>query len=1026
MADTGFKEGDDVHALHKVEGWVRGKVKGVGPAGTYDVEELKGARITCKAAEVLLDSTLSRTGIEDMISLDVLHEGAIQENCSVRYHRDDIYTLVGPILVSINPYRRIPGLYGEEAINGVIGSQVYGGEKPHVYGVAERAFADLEDTGKDQSVIVTGESGAGKTEATKLVLEYLTTRSAARGGQGHDAESTVSTRLLEANPVLEAFGNAKTARNDNSSRFGKLLKVQYAPNGDIVGGELTDYLLEKSRVVNLSETDRNYHIFYQLLSGASDDLRGRLKLTSKPADYKILSQSQSRTIPGVNDKAEFEVVSSALTSLGFSSAEEESMMKLVATILHLGNITFEPLDETKSESGSLVSSPVSLKAAAGTLSVSARSLEEALCIKTMQTTRGAGQRSGTVYKLPMEPQQCEACCKSLMKELYACLFSWLIRRINKSTMVSQEGTSMIALLDIFGFEVFETNSFEQLCINFANESLHQQFVNHYFKLEQEEYKKEGVGVGGIEFTDNAAMLELIAGKPLGIYSLLEEQCSMPRTTDQNFADRCKDALGKNKFFERAKKVPCGFVVHHYAGEVTYDAQNFLDKNRDALNPDITKLLATVSMKETFMREVMGSKKRQKGRNATIGSEFTGQVRALMELLNSTQPQYVRCIKPNESKAANNFNGMLVLKQLRYSGVLDSIRIRKMGFAIRRPFSDINGLLGNSSVFWESKEMGPGKCCAAILRHMGIPKEDYRIGTSKVFLKTIETYQKIIEFSNQFLGKHATKIQSHFRARLGRADFQERLAKTKKVTSFAKMVVQRRRYLKIRGNAISVQSAVRRFIAMNKFKKMQADKELLAELARKRREQGAALTIQKRARVALAIRRVRMLREWKSLIGSLTTASRAVQRNGWLFKKGGQNGGRRNWRRRYFTIEKNTLRYFEDADLKVEKGVLKFDDVSSVQVSKRPTRFFSEGRGKTEKECIIIERADSPGAPLAPFVLSSDLEQDIPKWHSALHLYKCMDNLTGAMEELRNNHVPTNHKMEEVKGWFEGLNLTLKE
>ena len=337
---------------------------------------------------------------------------------------------------------------------------MYGGEKPHVYGVAERAFADLEDTGKDQSVIVTGESGAGKIEATKLVLEYLTTRSAARGEQGHDAESSVSTRLLEANPVLEAFGNAKTARNDNSSRFGKLLKVQYAPNGDIVGGELTDYLLEKSRVVNLSETDRNCHIFYQLLSGASDDLRGRLKLTSKPADYKILSQSQSRTIPGVNDKAEFEVVSSDLTSLGFSSAEEERMMKLVATILHLGDITFEPLDETKSESGSLVSSPVSLKAAAGTLSVSARSLEEALCIKTMQTTRGAGQRSGTVYKLPMEPQQCEACCKSLMKELYACLFSWLIRRINKSTMVSQEGTSMIALLDIFGFEVFETNSFE--------------------------------------------------------------------------------------------------------------------------------------------------------------------------------------------------------------------------------------------------------------------------------------------------------------------------------------------------------------------------------------------------------------------------------------------------------------------------------------------------------------------------------------------------------------------------------------
>ena len=1026
MAEAGFKEGDDVHALHKVEGWVRAKVKAAGPAGSYEVEEFKGANMTCKAEEVLLGSTLSGTGIDDMISLDVLHEGAIQENCSTRYHRDDIYTHVGPILVSINPYRRISGLYGEEAINKVIQSTAYGSETPHVYGVAERAFADLEDTKKDQSVIVTGESGAGKTEATKLVLEYLTTRSAALHTTGDAPENSVSTRLLEANPVLEAFGNAKTARNDNSSRFGKLLKVQYKADGDIVGGELTDYLLEKSRVVNLSETDRNYHIFYQLLAGASDDLRSRLKITSAIADYKILSQSQSRSIPGVSDKADFEVVSSALKSLDFSETETESMMKLVATILHLGNITFEALDEDKRESGSMVSSPAPLKAAAELLSVTVRNLEEALCIKTMETSRGAGGRAGTVYKLPMEPQQCSNCCKSLMKELYACLFSWLIKRINKSTMVSQQGTSMIALLDIFGFEVFETNSFEQLCINFANESLHQQFVHHYFKLEQEEYKKEGIGVSGIEFTDNSATLQLIAGKPLGLYSLLEEACSMPRSTDQNFADRCKDALGKSELFGFAKKIPCGFVVSHYAGEVTYNARNFLDKNRDALNPDITKLLGSVSMKQSFMREVLGSKKRQKGRNATIGSEFTGQVKALMDLLNTTQPQYVRCIKPNESKAANSFNGMLVLKQLRYSGVLDSIRIRKLGFAIRRPFSDINGLLGNSTVFLENKEKGPGKCCGAILGHMDIPKDQWRIGTSKVFLKTIETYQRILEFSNQFLGKHATKIQSHYRARLGRADFQERLAMTKKVTSFAKMAVQRRRYLKIRGNAISVQAAVRRFLAMNKFNKMKEDKELLAELARKRREQGAALTIQNHARMALAVRRVKILREWKSLVGSLTTASRAVQRNGWLFKKGGQNGGRRNWRRRYFTIEQGKLRYFEDADLKVEKGVLTFEQVSTVQVSKRPTRFFSEGRAKSDKECIILERSGASAKQSAPFVLSSDIEQDIQKWHSALHLFKCMDNLSGAMGELQENQVPTSHSMEEVKGWFDGLKLTLKE
>ncbi|KNC51726.1 myosin VIIA [Thecamonas trahens ATCC 50062] len=631
----------------------------------------------------LKKSSLQRL-MDDLVQMDSIDEGMIIHNLRERFYKDKIYTNVGTILISVNPFKGL-GLYTPTVIDRYYHKGI-STLPPHVFQIADEAYRKMMEGIRgqtDQSVLISGESGAGKTEATKQVLSYLAETAGSVSG--------VEQMILMANPILEAFGNAKTLRNNNSSRFGKWIEVFFTPmEGKIAGGKINNYLLEKSRVCFQIEGERNYHIFYHLTKAASEPLRAKLMLQG-PDAYRYAMMGGCHSVEYMDDAEEFAEVEKAFEELEFGTEAKETLYTMVAAIAHLGNVDFVNNEQDQAT----ITDPAELEMAAQLFCVEPSALQQAVTSRTM---RIPGQEPTLI---PLDSVQATDNRDALSKMIYSKMFDWVVERINSSLKPTIRGPfNIIGVLDIFGFEIFENNSFEQMCINYANEKLQQHFNQHTFKLEEALYQSEGIVYDHVEFIDNQPCLDLVENKPNGIIAMLDEEVVMPKGSDESFLRKLHQRHDrKSPRYIKPLRPPTAFVIDHYAGQVVYDVRGFLEKNRDTLQEDLLTLISGSG--SGFLRTIFESDAAaasSKGRKTTLGSQFKDQLSALMNTLAKTTPHYVRCIKSNSLKTAGIFEGTNCLLQLRYSGVFEAVEIRKKGFPFRythEEFMKRYGFLGEN-------------------------------------------------------------------------------------------------------------------------------------------------------------------------------------------------------------------------------------------------------------------------------------------------------------------------------------------
>uniref|UniRef100_A0AAZ3PUG2 Myosin VIIAb n=1 Tax=Oncorhynchus tshawytscha TaxID=74940 RepID=A0AAZ3PUG2_ONCTS len=632
-------------------------------------------------------------GVEDMIRLGDLNEAGILRNLLIRYNERVIYTYTGSILVAVNPYQLLP-IYTPDQIRLYTNKKI-GEMPPHIFAIADNCYFNMQRNNKDQCCIISGESGAGKTESTKLILQFL----AAISGQ----HSWIEQQVLEANPILEAFGNAKTIRNDNSSRFGKYIDIHFNKRGAIEGAKIEQYLLEKSRVCRQAADERNYHIFYCMLRGMAPELKTKLGL-GLATDYSYLTMGNCTKCDGRDDLKDYSSILSAMKVLMFTETENWEISKLLAAILHMGNLRYEAHTYDNLDACVVVQSP-DLSTAASLMEVDSKDVMSCLTTRTLITR-------GESVSTPLSMEQGLDVRNAFVKGIYGRLFVWIVDKINAAifrppSCESKIVRRSIGLLDIFGFENFTVNSFEQLCINFANENLQQFFVRHVFKLEQEEYNLEDINWQHIEFTDNQDALDMIANKPMNIISLIDEESKFPKGTDATMLYKLNSQHKLNTNYHPPKNTyMTQFGIQHFAGVVHYETRGFLEKNRDSLHTDIIQLVHSSKnkfIKQIFQRrlcesglhgQIAAEKPLQKDtnnkkrlRSPTLSSQFKRSLELLMRTLNACQPFFVRCIKPNELKKPMLFDRELCVRQLRYSGMMETIRIRRAGYPIRYTFGE---------------------------------------------------------------------------------------------------------------------------------------------------------------------------------------------------------------------------------------------------------------------------------------------------------------------------------------------------
>ncbi|KXS20837.1 myosin [Gonapodya prolifera JEL478] len=618
-------------------------------------------------------------GAEDMIQLDDLSEDSILANLKLRYEKKVIYTFTGTILVALNPYEVQP-IYGQEYISRYRGAK-FSHNPPHIFAIAEAAYSNVVATRKNQGVIISGESGAGKSESTKYILQYLTAVTTQ-----HNQESWVEQQILESNTILEAFGNSKTVRNNNSSRFGKFIQIVFSKTAQISGAQIVNYLLEKSRVVRQAPSERNYHCFYHMVIGATLEEKAKYQLL-EPNAYYYLNQSGCLDIPGVSDPKSWQALKLAMTVLGMTPADIEGCFRILSAVLHVGNVKF--VAKSGGEQ-SEVSNKECLDAVCAMLGCEPKKLAECLCYKKLTV------RNETTL-VNLKPEQAADNRDAVAKNVYDGLFQRLVEVINVALKKKEEGGdgSFVGVLDIFGFEVFQVNSFEQLCINFTNEKLQQFFNQFIFKLEQIEYEKEKIQWSKINFVDNQGVIDLIEGK-LGILGTLDEETRFPKGSDDTWLSKMHDAFSKPpnaEHYIKPKMAKGVFGIRHYAGEVMYTAQGFLEKNRDAVQPEVFALVENSPnpfVAKLFTARVEALKNAPGGKAPTSSMNFKSSLNALVTTLTATTPHYVRCIKPNPNKVAFEWSLEMVTAQLRYSGLLDTVKIRKAGYPVRMPFADFVG------------------------------------------------------------------------------------------------------------------------------------------------------------------------------------------------------------------------------------------------------------------------------------------------------------------------------------------------
>uniref|UniRef100_A0A4W6DJI1 Myosin VIIBa n=1 Tax=Lates calcarifer TaxID=8187 RepID=A0A4W6DJI1_LATCA len=811
-------------------------------------------------------------GVDDMIRLGDLNEAGLLRNLLVRHKEGIIYTYTGSILVAVNPYQLLP-IYTTDHVH-MYTDRRLGELPPHVFAIADSCFFNMRRNRKNQCCVISGESGAGKTESTKLMLQFL----AAVSGQ----HSWIEQQILEANPILEAFGNAKTIRNDNSSRFGKYIDINFTKGGAIEGARIDQYLLEKSRVCRQAPEERNYHIFYYMLMGMPAEQKKILSLGSA-AEYNYLTMGNCTSCEGRDDVKEYAHFRSALKILMFTENDSWEISKLLAAILHLGNVDFE----SKNSSFFNVASQL--------LEVDPKALEKSLTQRSLMTTRESVTKSLT-------SAQAVDGRDAFVKAIYGRLFIWVVHKINaaiyKPPGDSNDIRLSIGLLDIFGFENFNKNSFEQLCINYANEQLQQFFVRHVFKLEQEEYARENIVWERIDYKDNQRTLDILAHKPMNMLALIDEESNFPKGTDTTMLQKMNQVHGKGGIYIPPKNnYETQFGVLHFAGVVYYDSQGFLEKNRDALSSDLIQLVETSTnklLKQVFQKDLPSSSvKSNTNPKMTINTPknslrhvptLTGQFRqsldSLMKTLTVCQPYFIRCIKPNDYKKPMLFDRELCIRQLRYSGMMETIRIRKAGYPVRYTFSEFldryRALLKTSICDPKTVSQNKEKCCESICETVLAGEGDWKTGKTKIFLKDFHDTMLELERMKQ-LNEKALLIQKVLRGYKYRREFLRKKAGALVIQKYWRGHKGRKLYKVVQRGFARLQAQVRsRQLHFQYKKKREAAVLLQAQargyLARKewKRKKDAVILLQAHTRGVLARKALKkMKRDVSTIIKSIT-------------------------------------------------------------------------------------------------------------------------------------------------------------
>ncbi|KAH9259339.1 hypothetical protein BASA81_002382 [Batrachochytrium salamandrivorans] len=767
-AEERADDGDWTWVPHAKDFWQPARIVNRNADGSVDTQTKDGKTLVVPANKKMNDSvnTDGREQLvplwplkqyelnhieDDLIMLQSVNDGSIIYNLRAHFAKQGLYTWVGAshrVLISINPYQRLP-IYEEDSIRLHRDKSPNIEVPPHIFDISDGSYNEMLFDGKHQSILISGESGAGKTEATKQCLKYWARVAGSKNG--------VEERLIQANPVLEAYGNAKTIRNNNSSRFGKWVEVYFDQNKrSIDGAVIINYLLEKSRLVFQQGGERNFHIFYQLLNDSQAKQEYQLR---DAKSHKLVSNGLTGQINGVDDRKDFADAKQAMSDLQFTGEEKEWCLRLPAALLHLGDITFAESVQAGNVKGSKIADEAPLKLAAKFLDVDPEALRKVLLTRTIVVNRDRNV-------IPLNPQAARAGCDSIVKGIYSRQFDWIVARCNKALNGETSG-KFIGVLDIFGFEIFEVNSFEQLCINYCNEKLQQLFNIETFRDEEQLYKDEGIKFDPITFVDSDPVLAMIEKGPNGILPVLDDECKLPEGSDNKYMDKINKSFASHPSFgtatARKLKNQLSFDVIHYAGSVSYTADEFMSKNKDTFFQDAHDMAASSNNALTKSLFPPSDTRLQV---KSLSSVFRSQLNVLMDKLRTTSTRYVRCIKPNETMSAMQFESPLVMRQLRYSGVFEAVAIRKQGYPFRQKFAAFAFRYRSINPDHVYRESDPRKVCEEILAKSPSDFADVVFGKSMVFYRA-GIYKTLKLLRNLALETIIPRVQGILRGSLAR-------------------------------------------------------------------------------------------------------------------------------------------------------------------------------------------------------------------------------------------------------------------
>ncbi|KAK3164631.1 hypothetical protein QOZ80_1AG0022100 [Eleusine coracana subsp. coracana] len=1004
--------------------WIDGEVVSI-QNNEVQVQTSNGKKVTTDKSKVFpKDMEAPPGGVDDMTRLSYLHEPGVLQNLATRYELNEIYTYTGSILIAVNPFQRLPHLYDTHMMEQYKGAD-FGELSPHVFAIADAAYRAMINEGKSNSILVSGESGAGKTETTKMLMRYL----AHLGGRSGVEGRTVEQQVLESNPVLEAFGNAKTVRNNNSSRFGKFVEIQFDKTGRISGAAIRTYLLERSRVCQINTPERNYHCFYFLCAAPPEDIQ-RYKLTD-PRSFHYLNQSSCIEVEGINDAEEYLATRRAMDIVGINEEEQEAIFRVVAAILHLGNINFAKGTEIDSSVIKDEKSRFHLNTAAELLKCDCDNLEKALITRVIVTPEEIITRT-------LDPDSALVSRDAFAKTIYSRLFDWIVEKINVSIGQDPNSKQLIGVLDIYGFESFKVNSFEQLCINYTNEKLQQHFNQHVFKMEQEEYTREEINWSYIEFVDNQDVLDLIEKKG-GLIALLDEACMFPRSTHETFAQKLYTTFKNNKRFAKPKLSRTNFTIVHYAGDVTYQADQFLDKNKDYVVAEHQDLLnASLCPFVAGLFPALPVETSKSSKFSSIGSRFKLQLQSLMETLSSTEPHYIRCVKPNNLLKPAIFENTNVIQQLRCGGVLEAIRISCAGYPTRKTFYEFVNRFGVLAPEVLEGSNDDKIACQKILVKMGL--ENYQIGKTKVFLRAgqmadldarraevLGRAARIIQrqictyiAKKQFvlLRRSATQLQSFVRGTLARKLYEckRREAAAVKIQKNLRRHRARDSYLQLQAAAITLQTGLRAMSARKEFRFRKETKATVhiqtrwrchRDYSHYKNLQGAALTYQCAWRQRLARRELRKLKMAARETGALKEAKDKLEKR----------------------VEELTWRLGLEKRLRTDLEETKAQEIAKLQETLNDMQLqVEEAKALVVKEREAARKAIEEAPPVIKEtpVLVEDTEKINSLTAEVEQLKALLETERQATEAAKREHAEAERRNEELIKKFEGAEKKIEQ